>query len=121
MVFVVLMVNLLVRMYIYNVTLNIDKSIEQEWLKWIQNKHIPEMLDTGKFYEAKLSQVMVEEERGVTYSVQYTTDSKETLELYFKENADQLRKEAVQLFGNKFVAFRTELKVIHQLKNFTKS
>ncbi len=108
-------------MYIYNVTINIEKSVEQEWLRWMQKKHIPEMLATGKFLEAKLSQVMVEEEQGVTYSIQYTTKSKAMLEEYFKEDAAELRKEGVQLFANKFVAFRTELKVIHQVKNFEKS
>jgi len=57
-------------MYIYNVTLSIEDSIHEEWLKWIQN-HIPEVLATGKFISAKLTQVLVEEEMGgVTYSVQ---------------------------------------------------
>jgi len=108
-------------MYIYNVTINIEESIEKDWLRWMQEKHIPEMLATGKFSEAKLSQVMVEEAQGVTYSVQYTTDSKDTLEKYYRENAEQLRREGFALFGEKFVAFRTELKVINHVKNFVKS
>ena len=108
-------------MYIYNVTINVEESIEKDWLRWMQEKHIPEMLTTGKFSEAKLSQVMVEEAQGVTYSVQYTTDSKETLEKYYGENAAQLRREGLSLFGEKFVAFRTELKVINHVKNFVKS
>lgn len=109
-------------MYIYNVTINIETSVEQEWLKWMQDQHIPQMLKTGKFFEAKMSQVMVEEDMGgVTYSIQYTTENKETLERYYKENADELRQEASKLYGNKFVAFRTELKVINHVKNFIKS
>lgn len=108
-------------MYIYNVTINIEESIEQEWLKWMQNEHIPQMLETGKFFEAKMCQVMVKEEIGVTYSVQYTAEDKETLERYYNENAAQLRQEATKLFGNKFVSFRTELKVVNHVKNFIKS
>lgn len=108
-------------MYIYNVTINIEQDVEQDWLRWMQEKHIPEMLSLGKFSEAKLSQVMVEESQGVTYSVQYTTDSKETLEKYYNNDADQLRQEGFALFGEKFVAFRTELKVIKHVKNFVKS
>ena len=108
-------------MYIYNVTINVEESAEQDWLRWMQEKHIPEMLATGKFTEAKLSQVMVEEAQGVTYSVQYTTDNKETLEKYYRENANQLRQDGVSLFGDKLVAFRTELKVINHVKNFVKS
>jgi len=108
-------------MYIYNVTINIDESVEQDWLRWMQAKHIPEMFSTGKFTEAKLCQVMVEEAQGITYSVQYTTDSKETLEKYYLEDADKLRQEGLSLFREKFVAFRTELKVISLVKNFEKS
>ncbi|WP_117879491.1 DUF4286 family protein [Aureibaculum luteum] len=108
-------------MYIYNVTINIDSSIEQEWLKWMQKEHIPQMLETGKFFEAKMCQVMVQEETGVTYSIQYTAEDKEAVERYYKEDADELRQETTKLFGSKFVAFRTELKVVNHVKNFIKS
>ncbi len=109
-------------MYIYNVTINIDASVEQKWLEWMQEEHIPKMLNTGKFFEAKMCQVMVEEEMGgVTYAIQYTTENKETLEKYFQENAEKLRQEADKLFSGKYVAFRTELKVVNHVKNFEKS
>jgi len=102
-------------MFIYNVTSNIDESIQHEWLKWMKEKHIPDMLNTGKFTKAKMCQVLVNEEMGgVTYSVQYTTDSIETLHQYYKEDASKLRDETMQLFKDKFVAFRTELKVISE-------
>ncbi len=108
-------------MYIYNVTVNIASIAEKEWLRWMQEKHIPEVLNTGKFSEAKMSQVMVAEEDGVTYSIQYTTDSKETLERYYAEDAEQLRQEGLQLFGDKLLAFRTELKVIKHIINYAQS
>ena len=109
-------------MYIYNVTINIDESVEAQWLHWMQEIHIPDMLATGKFTEAKMCQVMVKEDLGgITYSIQYTTDSKETLERYFKEDANRLRQDGLQRFANKFVAFRTELNVVHHTKNFIPS
>lgn len=102
-------------MYIYNVTTNIEESVHDEWLQWMKEKHIPDMLSTGKFVYAKMSQVIIEEEMGgITYSVQYSTDSMETLQDYYKEDADRLRNEALKLFSGKFVAFRTELKVISE-------
>ena len=109
-------------MYIYNVTINIDESVEEQWLHWMQEIHIPDMLATGKFTEAKMCQVMVKEDLGgITYSIQYTTDSKETLERYFKEDANRWRQDGLQRFANKFVAFRTELNVVHHTKNFIPS
>jgi phosphoribosylamine-glycine ligase len=82
---------------------------------WMQHKHIPEMLATGKFSSARMVRVLIEEEMGgTTYSVQYTTDSKETLEKYYQENAPRLRDEAMKLFGDKMLSFRTELEVISE-------
>ncbi len=101
-------------MYIYNVTLTIDKSIHEEWLKWIHN-HIPEVLATGKFTSAKLTQVLVDDGLGgVTYSVQYSAKTREYLDNYYKEDADRLRAAGKQKFADKVLAFRTELKIVKE-------
>jgi hypothetical protein len=102
-------------MYIYNVTTNIDESVHDEWLQWMKEIHIPDVLATGKFLNAKISKVLVEEEMGgITYSVQFTTLNKETLEKYYAEDAPRLREDALKLFPNKFVSFRTELEIISE-------
>lgn len=104
-------------MYIYNVTINIEENIHEHWLHWMKTEHIPAMLATGKFSKALLSRVVIVEEMGgITYSVQYTTDCKETLQKYYAENADELRAQSA-LFAGKFVAFRTELEVIGEAVN----
>ena len=103
------------KMYIYNVTTNVDGSIHQEWLKWMKEKHIPTMLSLGKFTNAKMIQVMVEEEMGgKTYSIQYSANTRENLDDYYKEDADRLRSESLKKFGDKMLAFRTELKLIKE-------
>ncbi|MDF0707780.1 DUF4286 family protein [Flagellimonas okinawensis] len=102
-------------MLIYNVTINIDESVHDQWLDWMKDKHLPDMLATGKFSHAKMVRVLVEEDLGgVTYSVQYTTQDRSTLDAYYKEDAERLRGDAQKMFPNKFVAFRTELEVISQ-------
>ena len=99
-------------MYIYNVTINVEESIHQEWLDWMKTKHIPAMLDTGKFKKALMTRVQVEEEMGgITYSVQYRAESKEMLQKYYQEDAATLREQSKH-FEGKFVAFRTELEVV---------
>ncbi len=104
-------------MYIYNVTINIEETIHDRWLQWMKTEHIPAMLDTGKFSKALLTRVIIEEEMGgITYSVQYTTDSKETLQKYYAENAAELRAQS-KPFEGKFVAFRTELEIIGEAHN----
>lgn len=102
-------------MLIYNVTTNIDASAHDEWLRWMQETHIPDVLATGKFLNAKMSKILVEEEMGGTsYSVQYTTVDHETLQKFYKEDAQKLRKEAHERFPNKFVNFDTELEIVSE-------
>lgn len=103
-------------MYIYNVTINVDDSIKDEFLSWIEG-HIPEVLATGKFISARLVQVIVQEKMdGTTYAVQYTANTKEDLQKYYEEDAPKLRQDGMTKFGDKMLAFRTELNVI---KDFT--
>ena len=101
-------------MIIYNVTSNIDESVHEQWLVWIK-EHIPHVLATGCFIEAKLTRVLVEEDLGgATYSVQYRANSREDLERYYNTYADALRREAFKRFADKVLAFRTELEVIDE-------
>lgn len=101
-------------MYIYNVTINVEESVHDEWLDWMKKYHIPDMLNTGKFKNANLLKVNVQETTGgITYAVHYQAESKEDLEDYYRNYAQQLRDDGSR-FKNKVVVFRTELDVIAQ-------
>mgnify|MGYP006099578995 FL=1 len=101
-------------MYIYNVTINIDETVHKEWLTWMET-HIIDVLNTGKFTTAKLTEVLVDEEMGgKTYSIQYSANNKKDLAAYYKEDADRLQMQSLKKFGDKMLAFRTELKLIKE-------
>jgi phosphoribosylamine-glycine ligase len=102
-------------MIIYNVTINIHESVHNQWMQWMQEKHINDVLATGKFSSARMVKVLIEEEMGgTTYSLQFTTDSRSTLQRYYEEDAPKLREEGLRLFGDKMLAFRTELELISE-------
>ncbi|NNK81516.1 MAG: DUF4286 family protein [Flavobacteriaceae bacterium] len=101
-------------MIIYNITANIDQSIHDEWLEWVKN-HIPHVLATGKFTEAKLTKVLVEEDLGGTsYSIQFRAKSREDLDAYYKLDAERLRQEGLKKFADKMLTFRTELEIVDE-------
>jgi hypothetical protein len=101
-------------MYIYNVTINVENNIHDEWISWIEN-HIHDVLATGKFTVAKLTQVLVEEDFSTkTYSIQYMAKTREDLESYYADNADKLRQAGLKKFGDKVLTFRTELRLINE-------
>ena len=99
-------------MIIYNVTVNIENDVREEWLNWMKNIHIPEVMATGSFIENKICKVLVDEEQGTTYSIQYTAASMKDLEEYQKSHAPRLQKEHSERYAGKFVAFRTLLEIV---------
>ncbi len=102
-------------MIIYNVTILIERTRESEFLSWMREKHIPEVLETGLFQKAILTRLLTEiesENQGVTYATQYYAQSYEKLNEYYINHADRLRKEGVEKFGEDMLGFRTELEVV---------
>lgn len=98
-------------MIIYNVTVNIETQLEEDWLQWMREQHIPDVMGTGLFLKSRLFKVMVEEEQGSTYSIQYEVRDRETLQLYQEVYAPRLQAEHQARYGNRAVAFRTLLQL----------
>jgi hypothetical protein len=97
-------------MLLYNVTVGIDKDVEQEWLQWIKEKHVPEVMNTGMFVESKIYKVLHDQEDGtVSYSIQYFAKSIDQIQEYLEVFAPKLIEDHRQRFLNKHVAFRTLL------------
>ncbi|MEJ6738829.1 MAG: DUF4286 family protein [Cryomorphaceae bacterium] len=101
-------------MYIYNVTINIDNSCHDDWKGWMVRIHIPEVLATGLFQECRFTRVMVEEEEGTTYSVQYLFKDMTNYQRYQQMYAPALQAKTQERYDGKFVAFRTLLELIDE-------
>ncbi len=101
-------------MLLYNVTVNVEASIEEDWLQWMKEEHIPMVLNTGLFSGYRFGRLLVEEEVGRTYSIQYEASDLESFRLYEQLYADELRRTTTQKYGSKIVAFRTLLDVFDQ-------
>lgn len=99
-------------MIVYNVTVNVDTDIHEEWLKWMKEVHIPEVMQTGLFTENRMFRVMVDEEAGVTYSIQYSCTSMDDFNTYQKNHAQALQAKHSSRYADKFVAFRTLLEKV---------
>ena len=98
-------------MIVYNVSIKIEPNIEEEWLQWMKEKHIPDVLETGIFSGHKFLEITNEEAEN-TYAIQYYCPSMQDLETYFSDFAPKLQEEHSKKYINKFVAFRTIMKEI---------
>ncbi|HMS66368.1 MAG TPA: DUF4286 family protein [Ignavibacteria bacterium] len=95
-------------MILYNVTINIDESVHDEWLEWMKTKHIPEVLATGLFTGNKIYKIKsTDPEEGNTYSIQYFLNSMEDYEKYQKDFAPELQDKHSEKYKDKFASFRT--------------
>lgn len=101
-------------MIIYNVTVSIDHNVHDNWLEWMKQVHIPDVMATGAFLENKISKVLADQdEGGITYAIQYICKDMDTYERYQKEHAPRLQQEHSARYEGKFAAFRTLLEVVH--------
>ncbi|PWJ36116.1 DUF4286 family protein [Sediminitomix flava] len=98
-------------MVVYNVTVSIEKSVVEEWKKWMKDEHIPDVLATGLFSSARFLKMLseVEGNPGETYAIQYNCESMDHLTLYQEKYAAVLQKDHSDRFGGKYHAFRTVL------------
>lgn len=99
-------------MILYNVTLNVELDIEQEWLQWMKEKHVPEVLATGYFFDCKTFKLLTEEPQGTTYAFQYYAENIGAVDSYLEGPAGKLRESVVQRYGTKVMAFRTVLEQV---------
>lgn len=101
-------------MILYNVTVNIDKDVEQDWIEWMKNTHIPEVMGTGYFTSNRMMKMLSEQEdeSGGTYAIQYTADNLGQLEEYLEKAAPKLQKQSIIRYGTKMAAFRSVLEEV---------
>jgi hypothetical protein len=95
----------------YNVTVIIEPDVHDEWLKWMKESHIPDVLETGCFIENKIARLLSPIDGNLTYSIQYTCASMTEFENYQNNFAPALQKDHTSRFEGKFVAFRTVLQI----------
>ena len=101
------------KMILYNVTIKIEQSLEADWLAWMREEHIPEILKTNLFSDYKLCRLLHEEEDGgVTFAVQYFCENMDAFQTYQNKFAKELQAKHVARYKDRYVAFRTLMEVL---------
>ena len=99
-------------MILYNVTTSLDPEIADDWVAYMRDTHMPEVMATGFFLKSQLCRLLNEEDDGVTYASQYYCVSLEQLEEYQTVAAPALVQEMEKHFGGRYASFRTTLEVV---------
>ena len=101
-------------MIVYNVTIKIQESIKENWLHWLKEEHIPDIISTGCFTHAVILQLLeVDDTEGPTYAVQYFSENKGLYNNYIENHAATMRQKGFDKWGGKFITFRSVMQVVN--------
>ena len=101
-------------MIIYNVTIKVDAAIAHQWLDWMLNQHLADVMNTGCFTATKVVRLLeVDDSEGPTYAIQYSAASKADYNLYIEKHAPLMRQKSIDKWGSGFIAFRSLMQVLH--------
>lgn len=100
-------------MIIYTVTIHLQPAIETEWVDWMQQVHIPDVLRTGCFLGCRLYKTLEPAGDEPVYVMQYHARSLEEYHRYRDHFAAALQKDHTDRYANQFRGSRT---VMQELK-----
>ena len=101
-------------MIIYNVTIKVAEAIKTEWLDWLKQEHVPDVLGTKCFSKATILHLLqTDDSEGPTYAIQYFAESLGDYERYIDDFAVTMRQKSFDRWGDQFIAFRTIMEVVN--------
>jgi len=100
-------------MIIYNVTIKINWTVHNEWLQWMLDVHVPEILGTGCFEKHQVLRLLENDDtEGPTYAFQYYAVTTAQYNRYIELYGPALRQQTIAKWGNNFIAFRSLMEVV---------
>jgi len=93
-------------MIIYRVTAVVPATIVQEWLSWMLEVHIPEVLATGCFFGNAIHRCLDENVIETTFVINYHASSMEHYQRYASQHAPTLQSKHTNKYGALVAASR---------------
>ena len=101
-------------MLVYNVTTKITNAIHEDWLAWMRDVHIPDVLATGCFTTANILRLLdIDDSEGPTYAIQYYAKTKTDYDQYINQFAPALKQETITKWGQQMIAFRSLMQLVN--------
>ena len=100
-------------MIVYNITIRVERSIDEAWLQWQKEEQIPAILETKLFTEYRIYKLMEQDEiEGNTYIIQLFANTAAQLQEFLQIHDQRLREKAFEKWGDRFISFRTTMKLV---------
>jgi len=100
-------------MIVYNITIRVERSIDEAWLQWQKEEQIPAILETKLFTEYRIYKLMEQDEiEGNTYIIQLFANTAAQLQEFLQIHDQRLREKAFKKWGDRFISFRTTMELV---------
>ena len=94
-------------MLLYNITTIIEEKSASEWLSWVNDVYIPNVMSTEKYISHRILKVVDSPNEGVTYCLQFIAERDKDHQDYQEEFAPMHDKLAEETFKGRCVTYRT--------------
>jgi hypothetical protein len=101
-------------MIIYNLTFNVENAVKDEWTGWMQNKILPALTNKNILQSVVMSELILEEPQGTSFSVQFFVETPQKLDLFLENHLPDLLASMNRKFGDKVVFFPTKMKILRR-------
>ena len=99
---------------VYNITTQVEKSIAANWINWMLDIHIPEIIGTGIFIHHQVLKLSgIDENESETYAIQFYAATKKDLDDYLLIHAPAMNKKSHELWGDRIISFSTTMQVVN--------
>ena len=100
-------------MLLYNVTVTIDLEIHDDWVRWMCETHIPDIMASGSFISYRMCRLLGHEhEDSEIYAMQYLVKDMIHLLRYQQEFAPALQSQHKSRYEGRYVVFRTVMELV---------
>ncbi|MEZ0608897.1 DUF4286 family protein [Fibrella sp. WM1] len=100
-------------MILYNITMNVDLRIEREFLRWMKDVHVPDVMNTGLPINNNVLKLLTEiDNGGATYTFQYWFQTMEDFLTYQSRYQPALQQQVADRYTNRYTSFRTLLEEV---------
>ena len=100
-------------MLIFNTTYLVSDRMYGIWFKWLNEHHIPYMLNSGYFDKPQVAKVLSNEpQEGDSYSVQFQIANMPLLEKWNRKYGEDFLKGFSTQFGEEVLLFSTVLELL---------
>ncbi|MNK22677.1 hypothetical protein D3C87_409580 [compost metagenome] len=99
-------------MLLFNVTVIVEEASAAEWLEWMKEVHIPQVMETESFVSHRLLKIVDSPNEGISYCVQFIAENDTKYQSFLSSHEKQFIAEIYAKFPNKLVVFSTLMEFV---------